>query len=181
MGEAVTHSLSAERDQRIAEKIRRELGPEICRNLADPDVIEIMLNPDGRLWVERLGRGMTPLGTMAAWQAEALISTVASTLRGEVTRESPILECELPMDGSRFEALIPPVVAAPVFTIRRKALKIFTLDDYVAPWNPVGRSARRDLHGHPRAPEYSSGGRHGLGQDHLDQCPDRRDRDLLSA
>jgi type IV secretion system protein VirB11 len=48
-----------------------------------------------------------------------------------VTRESPILECELPLDNSRFEAMIPPIVAAPVFTIRRKALKIFTLSDYV--------------------------------------------------
>ena len=63
--------------------------------------------------------------------AESFIGTVASTLRSTVTRENPILECELPaeppFDGSRFEALIPPVVSAPVFTIRRKASAVFTL------------------------------------------------------
>jgi type IV secretion system protein VirB11 len=62
--------------------------------------------------------------------AESFIATVASTLRSSVTRESPILECELPLDGSRFEALIPPVVSAPVFTIRRKASAVFPLDEY---------------------------------------------------
>jgi len=125
-------SLAAEQQTRVREKITRELGPIITDLLHERDVIEIMLNDDGRLWVERLGEQMQPVGVMAAWQAEALIGTVASTLHGHVTRESPILECELPIDGSRFEALIPPIVPAPVFTLRRKALKIFTLDDYVA-------------------------------------------------
>lgn len=121
----------AEKQRRISEKLQRELGPVIVGLLSEPAVIEIMLNPDGTLWVERLGRGMDQFGTMASANAEALISTVASTLRAEITRDNPILECELPLDGSRFEALIPPVVAAPVFTIRRKALKVFTLADYV--------------------------------------------------
>ena len=126
------HSIAAERESRVAEKIRRELGPHVMRLLGERDVIEIMLNPDGRLWVERLGEGMSPFGQMEPYQAEALIGTIASTLLGTVTRQNPILECELPIDGSRFEALIPPVVAAPTFTIRRKALKVFTLADYIA-------------------------------------------------
>lgn len=123
--------LRTEKHRRISEKLQRELGPVIVGLLSEPTVIEIMLNPDGTLWVERLGQGMDQFGTMASANAEALISTVASTLRAEITRDNPILECELPLDGSRFEALIPPVVAAPVFTIRRKALKVFTLADYV--------------------------------------------------
>ncbi len=53
---------------------------------------------------------------------------------GPPTREEPILECELPpeapFDGSRFEALIPPVVPPPVFTIRRQASAVFTLQEY---------------------------------------------------
>lgn len=123
--------LRTEKHRRISEKLQRELGPVIVGLLSEPTVIEIMLNPDGTLWVERLGQGMDQFGTMASANAEALISTVASTLRAEITRDNPILECELPLDGSRFEALIPPVVAAPVFTIRRRALKVFTLADYV--------------------------------------------------
>jgi len=121
-----------ERNLRIHEKLRRELGPVICEVLLNPSVIEIMLNPDGRLWVEYLGGRMQPLGFMPAFQAEALMATIASTIKTTITRENPILECELPLDGSRFEGLIPPVVAAPTFAIRRKALSIFDLEHYVA-------------------------------------------------
>jgi len=121
-----------EHHKRINEKLRRELGPIICELLADKTVIEIMLNPDGRLWVERLGSDMTVVGTMLASQAESLMGTVASTLKTQITALNPILECELPLDGSRFEALIPPVVSAPTFTIRKKAVNIFTLEDYVS-------------------------------------------------
>lgn len=127
-------SISANRtehDRRINEKLRRELGPVVCDLLEDKTVIEIMLNPDGRLWVERLGVEMEVVGTMPASQAESLMGTVASTLNTQITAQNPILECELPLDGSRFEALIPPVVSAPAFTIRKKAVKVFTLENYV--------------------------------------------------
>jgi P-type conjugative transfer ATPase TrbB len=121
----------SERARRVSEKLRRELGPEICACLADPSVIEIMLNADGVLWVERFGRAMERLGLMPACQAEAFIATVAAIHRTVVDRLHPILECELPFDGSRFEALIPPAVSAPVFAIRRRPETIFTLADYV--------------------------------------------------
>ena len=42
-----------------------------------------------------------------------------------------ILEGELPLDGSRFAGQLPPVVPAPTFAIRKKAVAIFTLDQYV--------------------------------------------------
>ena len=45
----------AEHDRRIVEKLRRELGPQVCELLEDSKVIEIMLNPDGSLWCEWLG------------------------------------------------------------------------------------------------------------------------------
>jgi len=125
-------SVSDELQRRLTEKLRRELGSLICGFLADPDVIEIMLNPDGQLWVDRLGGDMERVGTMTAMQAESLMGTVAASLRTTITRETPYLECELPLDGSRFEALIPPIVSAPTFTIRRKATKVFTLADYVS-------------------------------------------------
>ena len=83
------------------------------------------------IWEDRLGCGMTRIGEMLPQTAEALIATVASILRATVTRDNPIIECELPLDGSRFEAMIPPIVSGPVFTIRRKASQVFTFDDYV--------------------------------------------------
>lgn len=124
-------SIGQEKDRRVAEKLQRELGSQICALLSEPDVVEIVKNPDGVLWVERLGHPMVRFGNMLAHQAESIIGTVASVYKTTVTRENPILECELPFDGSRFEALIPPVVASPTFAIRRKASKVFTLDDYV--------------------------------------------------
>ena len=111
--------------------MRRQLGSRVCDRMTDPNVVEIMLNADGVLWEDRLGAGMSPIGEMQPHTAEALIATVASMLRTTVTRENPIIECELPLDGSRFEAMIPPVVPNPVFTIRRKASQLFTFDDYV--------------------------------------------------
>ncbi len=117
--------------RRITEKLARELGPEILALLENPTVIEIMLNPDGSLWVEHLGEPMRRFGRMAPSQAESLMATVASTLKTQITAQNPVLECELPLDGSRFEALLPPVVSGPTFTIRKKAIKVFTLADYV--------------------------------------------------
>jgi P-type conjugative transfer ATPase TrbB len=122
-----------EQTRRIAESMKRQLGA-FCPLLRERGVVELMLNADGRLWVDRLGQPMAAVGKMPASTAESFIATVASTLRSAVTRENPIIECELPQeppfDGSRFEALIPPVVSAPVFSIRRKASAVFTLLEY---------------------------------------------------
>ncbi len=117
---------------RQLEALRRNLGAEVLRWLEEPSVVEVMLNPDGALWVERLGQDMTCEGRMDEVQALALIQSVAALRESVVTPEAPILECELPLDGSRFEALVPPITERPVFTLRKKALRIFTVADYVA-------------------------------------------------
>ena len=134
MSEEIPPSPREERTRRLADAMRRQLG-RFGALLAEPDVLELMLNADGVVWVERLGEPMRPVGAMPETTAESFIATVASTQRSAVTRESPIIECELPrvppFDGARFEALIPPVVSAPVFAIRRKASRVFSLDEYV--------------------------------------------------
>ena len=120
-----------EYQRRLHSKITRELGREVMTALQDDAVIEVMLNTDGRLWCDRLGEGMSCIGEMSMPNALALLGTIADGLGTVITKQSPILEGELPLDGSRFEGLIPPVVARPTFTIRKKALLIYTLDDYV--------------------------------------------------
>ena len=126
-------STREEQERRLAETMKRQLGA-FCGLLAEPDLVELMLNADGTIWADRLGQGMSPAGSLPAASAESFIGTVASTLRSTVTRDNPILECELPaeppFDGSRFEALIPPIVTAPVFTVRRKASAVFPLAAY---------------------------------------------------
>lgn len=133
MSDDINISMRDEQARRLAEAMKRQLG-DFCSLLLEHDVVELMLNPDGQIWVERLGQPMTKVGRIAAVTAESFIATVASTLRGTVTRMNPILECELPdvppFHGSRFEALIPPIVSGPAFTIRRKASAVFTLNEY---------------------------------------------------
>ena len=125
--------IETELHRRQAEKLRRELGPVVMRTLQDPRVVEVLLNPDGRLWVDLLGEGVRDTGeTMAPAQAENLLGTVAALLGTVITAERPLLEGELPLDGSRFQGVLPPVVANPVFAIRKRALQVFTLEDYVA-------------------------------------------------
>lgn len=116
---------------RIITKIEREFGNEILELLNDKMTIELMLNSDGKLWIEQLGREMFCWGEFSEAKAKSIISSVASLLDTVANADNPILECELPIDGSRFEALLPPIVASPTFTIRKKATKIFTLDDYL--------------------------------------------------
>lgn len=123
--------LNEEYQDRIIIKIKREFGNELLQILNDPQTIEIMLNSDGKLWVEKLGADMECIGDFSEAKARSIITSVSSLLDTEVNIANPILECELPLDGSRFEALLPPVVAKPTFTIRKKAIKIFTLDEYV--------------------------------------------------
>ena len=118
--------------RRGLEALTRHLGVTINQALADEQVIEVMLNPDGQLWIDRLGEGMVQAGTMDEAQAMGIVTTVAGMLGAEVKAETPILECELPLDGSRFEALVAPVVTKPSFAIRKKALLVFTLEHYVA-------------------------------------------------
>ncbi len=115
---------------RAVEKINRLLGSKILTLLKTPTVIELMLNADGTLWVEYLGGVMEPISTLMPSQAESLIGSVAAYHKDTITRDNPILERELPT-GERFEAILPPVVPAPVFTIRKKASKIMTLTDYL--------------------------------------------------
>jgi type IV secretion system protein VirB11 len=116
---------------RQSEALRRAMGAEILTPLDDPKVVEIMLNPDGTLWVDRLGAGMQQTGRIDAVRALTIVNTVAAMLDTVVTPQRPILECELPLDGSRFEALVPPLVERASFALRKKATLVFTLSDYV--------------------------------------------------
>ncbi|MGH7837783.1 MAG: P-type conjugative transfer ATPase TrbB, partial [Candidatus Binataceae bacterium] len=102
-------SLAAIQSTRLDERLRRELGSSVLAALEDPDVIEIILNPDGELWLESHDGGMRRAGTkMHAIQAERLIGTVAFALNTVANDQRPVIECELPLDGSRFTGWLPP-------------------------------------------------------------------------
>jgi len=116
---------------RLVRKLQDALGDQLCIALDDATVVEIMLNPDGRLFIERLGHGVAPAGAMSPAAAEVVIGSVAHALQSEADDERPIISGELPIGGHRFEGLLPPVVSGPAFTIRRRASRLIPLTEYV--------------------------------------------------
>ncbi len=113
--------------------LRTALGVAIACHLDDPSIAEVMLNPDGRLWIDRMAGGMEDTGTrINAADAERIMRLVAHHVGAEVHPACPRVSAELPGTGERFEGLLPPVVAAPCFAIRRPAVAVFSLADYVA-------------------------------------------------
>jgi Flp pilus assembly CpaF family ATPase len=122
--------IQVEKNQRLETKLKRELGDTIL-DLLEGDLVEdIVLNPDSAIWANQMGSGFRRVGQMSGSQAICAMNTIAS-MRGMVLNyEKPVLETELPLDGSRFEGLIPPVTRHPIFAIRRRPKHIFTLDQY---------------------------------------------------
>lgn len=112
-------------------RLKFDLGEKILSLLSDDDVIEIMVNPDGNLWIEEHGKKMEEIGSISPEKTKMIINTIASSLGKVVDLKNPTIGGELPYDGSRFEGIIPPNAIAPMFCIRKKAVKIFTLEDYL--------------------------------------------------
>lgn len=124
-------TMQLEAISRGARMLRSAMGKSIGAWLADPAIIEIMLNPDGRLWIDRLGDGLCETGEhMAPADGERIIRLVAHHVGAEVHGGAPRVSAELPESGERFEGLLPPVVTAPTFAIRKPAVAVFTLTDY---------------------------------------------------
>ncbi len=112
--------------------LRTALGPAISGYLEDSSIVEVMLNPDGKLWVDRLSGGLEDTNVRIPFgDAERIVRLVAHHVGVEVHAGAPRVSAELPETGERFEGLIPPVVMAPCFAIRRPAVAVFTLTDYV--------------------------------------------------
>ena len=129
----VTSFQQSEAIVRGSRMLRTALGPAIAGYLDDAGIVEVMLNPDGRLWIDRLSDGLQATDDhLSAAVGERIIRLVAHHVGAEVHAASPRVSAELPETGERFEGLLPPVVAAPTFAIRKPAIAIFTLEDYVA-------------------------------------------------
>ena len=129
---------AAETALRSRAMLRTAMGPEIAAALADPLVVEVMVNPDGALRLDRLGSGRCDTGVrLEAAQVERIVRLVASHARSEIHGAAPIVSAELPphgegLAGERFEGVLPPVALGPCFSIRKPASRVYRLADYVA-------------------------------------------------
>lgn len=117
---------------RILAILKSSLGEKINAYFEDEDIIEIMLNDDKTVWVDSLTKGMYFTGIILEnTEAMKIINTVATFMEAKIDKENPRMSAELPDTGFRFESVIPPNTDNPIFTIRKKSILIFTLDDYV--------------------------------------------------
>ena len=80
--------------------LRTALGPAIAGYLEDPLIVEVMLNPDGRIWVDRLREGLIATDDMLiAADGERIVRLVAHHVGAEVHAGSPRVSAELPETG----------------------------------------------------------------------------------
>ncbi len=119
-------------DARTLESLEYNCGPLIMDALRDPAVIEIMLNPDGRLWIERYGQEQECTGELPLAQGKLILSLTASALNITVDALHPVVEGSFPLDGSRFEGTFPPLVGPGAsFSLRKKAKRVITFAEYL--------------------------------------------------
>ncbi|MBX9925713.1 MAG: P-type conjugative transfer ATPase TrbB [Hyphomicrobiaceae bacterium] len=123
---------AAEAQGRRLQMLRTAFGPTITAALADPAVLEVMVNPDGKLWIDRAAQGRTDTGErIGPAEVERIIRLVAAHVCREVNDRAPIVSAELPESGERFEGVMPPISPFPCFSIRKPAEILFKLADYV--------------------------------------------------
>jgi type IV secretion system protein VirB11 len=121
-----------EKQRRNMEKLRSELGSLICSALDDPGVIEIMVNPDGKIWLDYAKSGMKNTGKkIASRRLMAALGTIAAMLDTKINAHFPSLDGELPLDGSRILGTVPPISQGPGLTIRKHCSVVVPLNDYV--------------------------------------------------
>lgn len=118
---------------RLSELLTSALGAGIETLLRDEEISEIRLNSDGTIWGNRLGQGKFQASvTISPENAKRAIYAVAYGV-GEICNEGkPAISAELPLTGERFQGVIPPLAKSPVFVIRKKAVRIFSLEDLCA-------------------------------------------------
>lgn len=125
----MVHPIVAERK---LDALRHALGPAILDALVEPKVVEILVNPDGRLVLDRAGDSRFDTGVCLDPDArERVVRLIADYVGDPITREDPRLSGVLPGSGERFQGFLPPVTAGPAFSIRKRPAVIWRLEDYV--------------------------------------------------
>jgi type IV secretion system protein TrbB len=127
-------SFAGEGKIRLYRKLCDDLGETIKNLLLDDDIQEIMLNPNGELWIDSI-HGQSHCANLSPTQSRSILDTIAGIHNLVITPQQPRLEAQLPyfdfMAGERLTGAIPPVVTSPCFTIRKRNKCVFTLEDYL--------------------------------------------------
>src|SRR6202044_3871110 len=116
----MTEARSLVADRKVA-ALRQAMGPVIAKALADRLVVEVMVNPDGKIWIDRIGEGRLFTGEKLAHDdADRILRLLADHVGEVVTRDRPRISATLPETGERFQGAFMPVVVSPAFAIRKR-------------------------------------------------------------
>lgn len=113
------------------------LGRSIMQYMHDDNVTEVMVNPDGRLWLDTFDKGVVPTDVVMEPEDTKRIIYMVASISGQVIdlKVDPSLQANIPasrlFSNCRFQAELPPIVNAPSFNIRKHSKIVITLDDYV--------------------------------------------------
>src|SRR5476649_2219625 len=108
------------------------LGDFIAAALADPLVVEVMANPDGKIWIDRIGEGRKATDSIiSSNDANTILRLLADHAGVIVNADTPLVSATLPETGERFQGIFPPIVARPSFAIRKRPSAVFPLVQYV--------------------------------------------------
>ncbi|HVF75322.1 MAG TPA: CpaF family protein [Acidimicrobiales bacterium] len=103
------------------------------RLLADASVSEVIVNGDGRVWVEREGRLAVVAEGLSHGEIHHLVEKIVAPLGLRADRSSPLVDARLP-DGSRVNAVLPPLaVDGPCLTVRRFPAASLGIADFCPP------------------------------------------------
>jgi len=112
--------------------LERALGPAIADALSRADVVEAIVNADGKVWLDIVGEGLVQLPLrIGASDREAAIRLLAHEAGETVGEDRPMLATILPGSSARVQAVLPPLVQAPLLAIRKRPQRIFSLQDYL--------------------------------------------------
>ena len=114
------------------EYMYKNFGQSLTKFLDDKSIIEIYLNQDGFLRIEKFGEGryLTDV-RLSPTESESILKLVADFNKTVLTRENATISTVLP-NGERISGAIYDTVGhRPVFTIRKKSNVRFELDYYV--------------------------------------------------
>ena len=156
-------------DRKVA-ALRQAMGPVIAQALSDRMVVEVMVNPDGKIWIDKIGEGRSYTGqNLAHDDADRILRLLADHAGEVVTRDRPRISATLPVTGERFQGAFMPIVASPAFAIRKRPEVIFSLADYVDRGIMTAAMAKVLRHAAQESPEPVDRRGHRLGQDHFGQ------------
>jgi type IV secretion system protein TrbB len=97
--------------------------------LREDTVLDVCVNPDGCLWVNRLGSGFKKEAEISPADTSLLLSGIATVRDLQLNEKNPILETIFPLTGDRIEGLVPPIVTAPTLAIRTRQKQLYELRD----------------------------------------------------